>query len=96
MIRSEDLVLRCFRVLHNMEPGHSIQFQNLRSGQHDPHPVRQVSPRTAQSQSEGIVCLVGISYRKTVSDVAMLESRLILARMKFAMLNFSFEFHPIL
>ena len=96
VIRSEDLALRCFRVLHNMELVHCAQCKNLRPGQHALHPVIQVSSGTAQLQSIVITFLIGISHRKAASHIAMLEMRLILAHMNFVMVSFSFEFHSVL
>ena len=40
VIRSEDLVLRYFGVLHTIESGHCAQYKNLSSRQHAPHPLR--------------------------------------------------------
>ena len=96
VIRSEDIVLRCFRFLRTMESGHCAQHQNLSSGQHAPHPSRQAYHGTIQSQSVGITCLIGIFHRKAVIDVAMLKRRLIPVRMSFVTLNLSFEFYTIL
>ena len=46
VIRSGDLVLRCFRVMSLTKRGHSMHYHNLSSGQHNLHPVIQVSSRT--------------------------------------------------
>ena len=55
-----------------------------------------MSPLTAQSKSVGTTCLIGLSYRKDVGNVSMLERRFVSAHMDLVMLNFSFEFHTIL
>ena len=77
LIRSEDLALRCFRVLRTMKVGHCAQHQNLSYGKHAPHPARQASPGNVKSQCVDVTCLIGISHRKDMVDVSMLERRLI-------------------
>ena len=96
VIRSGDLVLSCFIFLSLMARGYSTWYENLSSRQHATHLARHASPDTVQSQSTGITCLIGISHRKEVGDVAILERRFISSRMDLGMLNFSFEFHTVL
>ena len=96
LIRSEDLFLRYFRVLSLMSRAQATQCYKLSSGQHTPHLVKHTSPVTVQSQSAGIIFMIGISYRKAVGDVAMLERRFISARIVLVTLNFSFDFHTVL
>ena len=96
VIRSEDLALRCFRVLCTMESGHCTHCQNLISGKYALHPTIQASPGTVWLQCVGLMFLIGISYRKAVDNVSMLERRLILIRIDFVMLNLSFKFHDVL
>ena len=47
VIGSIDLFLTCFRVMREMEVVYSAQHQNLSSRKNDPHPVKQISQRTA-------------------------------------------------
>ena len=48
-IRSSDLVLRSLLILFLMTGGHGAWCQHLSPGNHDPHPVRHVSPGTVQT-----------------------------------------------
>ena len=40
--------------------------------------------------------MIGISHRKTVCDVSIIERRFISVHMDLEILNFSFEFHTVL
>ena len=55
-----------------------------------------VSPGTVKSYSVGITCLIGVSHRKAVGNVVMLERRVVSSHMDLAMLNFSCEFYALL
>ena len=93
MIRDGDLFSTCLRVLRTTESGHFAQCQDFRSGQHEPHPERQVSSMTVQSWSMGMTFLIGIFQWKDPGDITMLVGRPISARSGFVMLIFSFEFY---
>ena len=54
VVKSRDLHLIYFRVLHFMVSGHHVQHHNLSSGQHNPHPARHASPGNVKLQSVGI------------------------------------------
>ena len=71
-----------------MVGSHDAQHENLSSGQHAPHPVRHESPGTVQSQSFGVVRLIGISRRKAVVYVAILERRFVSSHMSLVILKF--------
>ena len=88
LISFGDLFFRCFRFLLPMEGGHDTQYQCLIYGNHAPHPVRHVSPRTAKLHSLGIACLIFISCQKAMGDFTMLERSFISSRMCLVMLNF--------
>ena len=51
---------------------------------------------TVLSRSVFVACLIGISYRKTVNDVYMLEMRLISGHTNFVIFDFSLEFYIVL
>ena len=73
-----------------------MRHQNLRSGQHDPHPVRHASPSTMNSLSVWIACMIGVSRRKAVDDISILERIFNSSRMDLVILNFSLKFHNVL
>ena len=53
-------------------------------------------PGTMQSYSIGITCFIGVSHRKAMGNVAILERRFNSDRMHLVILNFFFEFHTML
>ena len=93
---SRYLDFKCLIVLFLMKGGHGTQCQNLISEQHAPHPVRHGSPGTMKSYSVDITCLIGVSYRKAVGDVSMLEKRFNSEGMDLVILHFSFDSHTVL
>ena len=59
VMRSEDLLVMCFNVLRTIHSNHPIQCHNLSSGKHAQHSVKQAPTRTVQSQSVGMMFLIG-------------------------------------
>ena len=96
VIGSIDIFLTCFRVIREMEVGHSVHCQNLSSGQYASYAMIQASPGTLQSQSVWMTCMICFSRSKSMGNATILVRKLISSRVDFVMLNFSFEFHTVL